>query len=248
MRRFVCMTLAAAAVALALEGVVQAGGRPGGHIAPSFNSVRVGGSSYCYKPCYSGYCYKPSYCYNGYCYSYPSYVQSYYCYPPAYCNNYYLTYGVPFSGGYYYKGFAHKHWSYCYWDSRYCCYLYYDPYLCCYYYWYAPSQCFYPLTYTAPLAGGPGLSGPPPSGPTQTDLGTGPRLPPGGQIQPPPVLGQGQIQGPAITGQSQIQGPPLTGQGQTPPPGGQTPPPPAPGGQTPPPAVGQGQPMPPASN
>jgi hypothetical protein len=67
--------------------------------------------------------------------------------------NYHLKHGTSFQYGYFYKGLNHKHWSYCYWNSRYGCYFYYDPCLSCYYYWYAPAQCYYPvsyITYAAP--------------------------------------------------------------------------------------------------
>jgi hypothetical protein len=62
-------------------------------------------------------------------------------------HNYHVQHGVQFTHGYYYNGFNHTHWSYCYWDSRYSCYLYYDPCCSCYYYWCQPARCYYPVCY-----------------------------------------------------------------------------------------------------
>src|SRR5262249_40870087 len=62
-------------------------------------------------------------------------------------SNYHLNYGHKFVGGYYYKSINHKHWSHCYWNSKYGCYYYWCPALSCYYYWYAPADCYYPVTY-----------------------------------------------------------------------------------------------------
>jgi hypothetical protein len=51
------------------------------------------------------------------------------------------------SGGYYYKGKDHSHWSYRCYDRRYGCTCYYDSGLCCYYYWCEPDDCYYPVSY-----------------------------------------------------------------------------------------------------
>ena len=40
---------------------------------------------------------------------------------------YYRDHGVRFSGGYYFAGRNHHHWSYKVWDARCRCYHYYDP-------------------------------------------------------------------------------------------------------------------------
>ena len=61
--------------------------------------------------------------------------------------NYHLSSGKKFSGGYYYSGRNHSHWSYCYYDRRYSCYLYWDPCVSGYYYWCAPQTCYYPVSY-----------------------------------------------------------------------------------------------------
>jgi hypothetical protein len=60
---------------------------------------------------------------------------------------YYHNHGNRFSGGYYYRGFNHNHWSRRVWDSRYRRWHYWDPYYNSYYYWYAPGNCYYPITY-----------------------------------------------------------------------------------------------------
>ncbi len=40
-------------------------------------------------------------------------------------------------------------WSSWNWNSRYGCYFYYSPTYGCDYYWYAPSCCYYPVSYIA---------------------------------------------------------------------------------------------------
>jgi hypothetical protein len=90
----------------------------------------------------------------------------------VYVPSYSVTYGKTFSGGIYYAGKSHNHWSYqCYW-SKYGCNCYWCPSTCCYYYWYEPAGCYYPIsyitvktpvyvsisaTYGSPPAGIPGL-------------------------------------------------------------------------------------------
>jgi hypothetical protein len=61
----------------------------------------------------------------------------------AYCEQH----GVRFSGGYYYAGRHHDHWSCRVWDAGCGRYHYYDPHLRCWYYWYAPGSCYYPVSY-----------------------------------------------------------------------------------------------------
>ncbi len=61
--------------------------------------------------------------------------------------NYHLKFGVKFSGGYFYKGFHHYHWSKVYWSPGYGCRVYYDPYTLVEYYWCPWDNCFYPVTY-----------------------------------------------------------------------------------------------------
>ncbi len=60
---------------------------------------------------------------------------------------YYHNHGVAFSGGWYYPGYHHNHWSHCVWNARYGRYHYFDPYLRCWYYWNAPGNCYYPVPY-----------------------------------------------------------------------------------------------------
>jgi hypothetical protein len=60
---------------------------------------------------------------------------------------YYQTHGHRFSGGYYYRGRHHTHWSGRVWSSTCNRWHYYDPYLNCYYYWHASSGCWYPVGY-----------------------------------------------------------------------------------------------------
>lgn len=62
---------------------------------------------------------------------------------------YYRDHGVRFSGGWYYRGRDHHHWSRTVWDARCHRYNYYDPYLHCYYYWSPVANCYYPVTYVA---------------------------------------------------------------------------------------------------
>jgi hypothetical protein len=65
--------------------------------------------------------------------------------------NYHQSYGVKFKHGYFYRGKYHRHWSHCYYDSRYRRYHYYDPCVSCYYYWEPTSSCYYPISYAAPV-------------------------------------------------------------------------------------------------
>lgn len=61
--------------------------------------------------------------------------------------DYHLTHGIKFSGGIFYKGFEHHHWSKIYWSSIYGCRIYYCPYTLVEYYWCPWDNCFYPVTY-----------------------------------------------------------------------------------------------------
>jgi hypothetical protein len=70
--------------------------------------------------------------------------------------HYHILHGTKFKHGYYFKGKAHRHWSYCYWNACYRCYFFYEPDLSSYYYWCASQNCYYPVTYIAtapPVAG-----------------------------------------------------------------------------------------------
>jgi hypothetical protein len=60
----------------------------------------------------------------------------------------YRGHGVRFSGGYYYPGHVHHHWTRIVWDGPHHRYIYWDPYLSVYFYWYAPGNCYYPITYS----------------------------------------------------------------------------------------------------
>jgi hypothetical protein len=60
---------------------------------------------------------------------------------------YYRDHGIRFAGGYYYRGYEHRHWAYRTWDSYRACYLYWDPYLTCYFSWDAGRDCWYPVGY-----------------------------------------------------------------------------------------------------
>ncbi len=63
-------------------------------------------------------------------------------------HNYHVTNGNKLkSGGFYYKGKDHHHWSYQCWDKRYGCNCYWDGGLGCYYYWCQPDDCYYPVDY-----------------------------------------------------------------------------------------------------
>src|SRR5437762_3662564 len=64
-------------------------------------------------------------------------------------STYYAVYGTRFVGGWYYRGFDHRHWTYTYWSNRYRCPLYWDPSLRSYYYWYQPAGSYYPVSYIA---------------------------------------------------------------------------------------------------
>src|SRR5947209_5577453 len=59
--------------------------------------------------------------------------------------SYQIDYGVRFSGGYYYRGYDHHHWSSRVWDAHYGRYHYYDPYVRIYYYWAPERGCYYPV-------------------------------------------------------------------------------------------------------
>lgn len=61
--------------------------------------------------------------------------------------HYDLKYGVKFSGGIFYKGFDHYHWSKIYWNPTYGCRVYYCPFTRVEYYWCPWDNCFYPVTY-----------------------------------------------------------------------------------------------------
>jgi hypothetical protein len=63
---------------------------------------------------------------------------------------YYHSHGVRFSGGYYYPGFNHHHWSRRVWDVRCERWNYYDPYLQTWYYWVPSAGAYYPVTYVVP--------------------------------------------------------------------------------------------------
>jgi hypothetical protein len=60
---------------------------------------------------------------------------------------YHVNGAVRFSGGYYYAGHDHHHWSRRVWDAGCHRYHYYDPGLHCWYYWHAGHHCYYPVTY-----------------------------------------------------------------------------------------------------
>ena len=63
---------------------------------------------------------------------------------------YYHSHGVRFSGGYYYPGFNHHHWSRRVWDARCGRWNYYDPYLQSWFYWAPTANAYYPVTYIVP--------------------------------------------------------------------------------------------------
>jgi hypothetical protein len=60
---------------------------------------------------------------------------------------YYHNHASHFSGGWYYRGRDHHHWSRTVWDARYHRYNYYDPGLQSYFYWSPAANCYYPVTY-----------------------------------------------------------------------------------------------------
>jgi hypothetical protein len=69
--------------------------------------------------------------------------------------SYHEEHGYRFSGGYYYRGYEHNHWTYRYWYSHYGCYTYYCPSTYCWYYYYPQHNCYYPvsyITYATPVA------------------------------------------------------------------------------------------------
>jgi hypothetical protein len=116
-------------------------------------------------------------------------------------HDYFLNFGKKLEHGYFYSGRNHRHWSYCYWDSRYGCYLYWDPSLSCYYYWCVPASCYYPVSYCpystycweTPVGGN--LPAPVASVPTVTvkqDVNVAPTPLPGSKLPPdlpPPSTG-----------------------------------------------------------
>jgi hypothetical protein len=61
--------------------------------------------------------------------------------------SYHEDHGYRFSGGYYYRGYEHNHWTYRYWWGHYGCYTYYCPSTYCWYYYYPQHQCYYPVSY-----------------------------------------------------------------------------------------------------
>jgi hypothetical protein len=60
---------------------------------------------------------------------------------------YYQNNAIRFSGGYYYRGYNHNHWSARTWNASTGCWNYYDPHLHCSYYWHAGHGCYYPTSY-----------------------------------------------------------------------------------------------------
>jgi len=117
---------------------------------------------------------------------------------PSYVN-YHVNHGVRFSGGYYYRGRSHYHWSYQRFDARYGCTCYFDPCCSTWYYWCQPAGCYYPVSYcpyrTYVFSGGCSQGGIViPSGPVgPVGPGTGPVGPgvgPGtGNVPPMPPVG-----------------------------------------------------------
>jgi hypothetical protein len=66
---------------------------------------------------------------------------------PVVVRPYFEGHARHFSGGYYYAGREHHHWTRTVWDSHYHRYQYWDPGLNCWFYWYAPGNCYYPVSY-----------------------------------------------------------------------------------------------------
>ncbi len=60
---------------------------------------------------------------------------------------YHLTHGKEFSGGYFYSGRDHHHWTYWGYSQRYHCNCYWCPDTRCYYYWCPSASCYYPVSY-----------------------------------------------------------------------------------------------------
>jgi hypothetical protein len=60
---------------------------------------------------------------------------------------YHMTHGTQFSGGYFYSGRDHNHWTYWGYSQRYRCTCYWCPYTHCYYYWCPSAVCYYPVSY-----------------------------------------------------------------------------------------------------
>lgn len=58
---------------------------------------------------------------------------------------YYARHAVKFSGGYYYRGYAHHHWARRVWSPVYYRYHYWDAGLRCYYYWDPIRVAYYPV-------------------------------------------------------------------------------------------------------
>lgn len=69
--------------------------------------------------------------------------------PGSMSGSYHLTHGKSFSGGYFYPGRNHSHWSYSGYSQRYGCTCYWCPYTSCYYYWCPSATCYYPVSYFA---------------------------------------------------------------------------------------------------
>lgn len=73
-----------------------------------------------------------------------------------------LTHGKQFSGGTFYSGRDHHHWTYWGYSQRYGCMCYWCPDTRCYYYWCPSAMCYYPVSYfesappVEPTAAGPG--------------------------------------------------------------------------------------------
>ncbi|HVK17899.1 MAG TPA: hypothetical protein VM533_13200 [Fimbriiglobus sp.] len=84
---------------------------------------------------------------------------------------YHLTHGKPFTGGFYYHGKGHHHWTYWGYSPKYGCNCYWCPSTRCYYYWCQPAGCYYPISYFA--------SAPPYPAATQVQTEQPGGLPPG---------------------------------------------------------------------
>jgi hypothetical protein len=62
-------------------------------------------------------------------------------------HSYHYPHGHRFSGGYYYAGRHHSHWSRTVWDAASGRTLYFDPDQSIYYYWHEGDGCYYPRDY-----------------------------------------------------------------------------------------------------
>jgi hypothetical protein len=58
---------------------------------------------------------------------------------------YHLTYGIKFSGGFYFSGQHHNHWGHRVWDNHYHRYHYWEPNLRVYYFYDAGRGGYYPV-------------------------------------------------------------------------------------------------------